>query len=162
MTLELCDPPVTAHPSLEPVWQKIEADRKDADDGHDRLRKDYRALDDRLERLEHDHIALLRKVDRIESTPPNIEKMAWTTKQMIGIVSGFVAVVGVVSAETYALQLNISQLQNSINNTVTIQNIHNAEIDKQLTSALAESRLNGIKTDKVSEQLTSYLLQHTK
>jgi hypothetical protein len=140
MTLELCDPPVTAQPSLEPVWQKIEADRKDADDGHDRLRKDYRALDDRLERLEHDHYALVRRMDRLEQTPVNVDKMAWSTKQVIAIVSAAVVLAGGM------WQLNTGQ----------------AALEKQLATAVQESRLNGLKTDDLSKQLTQYLFDHSK
>jgi len=131
---------MSAQPSLEPVWQKIADDRKDADDGHSRLRKDYRALDDRLERLEHDHAALGRRVDRMENTPVNVDKMAWSTKQVIAIVSAAVVLAGGM------WQLNTGQ----------------ANLEKQLATAVQESRLNGLKTDDLSKQLTQYLLDHSK
>ncbi len=137
--LELCDPTVSAQPA-EALRQLVEDHREQAEEGHERLRRDFRALDDRLERLTHDHLALGRRVDRMETTPPNIEKMAWSTKQLIGIVSAAVVLAGGMW-QIHADQVNM---------------------DKQLTTAVQESRLNGIKTDKVSEQLTTYLLQHAK
>jgi hypothetical protein len=137
--LELCDPPMTAQPA-ESLRQLVEDHREQAESGHGRLRRDYRALDDRLERLEHDHHALLRKVDRLEQTPVNVEKMAWTTKQLIGIVSTAVLLAGGM------WQLHTDQ----------------ASLEKQVTTAVQESRLNGLKTDDLSKQLTQYLLDHTK
>ena len=137
--LELCEPPVTAQPA-ENLRQLVEDHREQAEAGHERLRRDYRALDDRVERLEHDHHALLRKVDRLEQTPVNVDKMAWSTKQLIGIVSAAVVLGGGM------WQLHADQ----------------ANLDAQLKTAVQESRLNGLKTDDLSKQLTQFLLDNQK
>jgi hypothetical protein len=83
---------------------------------------------------------MVRRVDRIEQTPVNVEKVAWTTKQLIGIVSAAVVLAGGM------WQLHTDQ----------------ASLEKQVTAAVQESRLNGLKTDGLSKQLTQYLLDHTK
>jgi len=129
---------------IEPPWdglrELVEAHRSQAEDAHKRLRIDLRGLDDRLERLEHDHRAALRRIDSLEQTPVNVEKMAWSTKQVLAIVSAAVVLAGGM------WQLHADQ----------------ANLEKQLTTAVQESRLNGLKTDDLSKQLTQYLLDHTK
>jgi len=130
--LALCEPPVTAQPA-DNLRQLVEDHREQAEAGHERLRRDYRALDDRVERLEHDHHALQRKVDRLEQTPVNVDKMAWSTKQLIGIVSAAVLLGGGMW-----------------------------QLDAKVSQAVQESRLNGLKTDDLSKQLTQFLLDNQK
>lgn len=153
MTLELVDPPVTAssQPSWDGLRDLVQTHREQAEDGHERLRRDYRALAERVERLEHDHGTTGRRIDRIEQTPPNIDKMAWSTKQLIVIV-----------VAAFGLGGGMWQLHSDMAAQAKLQDERNAALEKQVSAALAESRLNGIKTDDLSKQLTQYLLQHAK
>lgn len=150
MALELLEPTVTAQ-AWDGLRDLVETHREQAEEGHERLRRDFRALDDRIERLEHDHLALMRRVDRAESTPVNVEKMAWSTKQLIVVV-----------AAAFGLGGGMWQLHSDMAAQAKLQDERNAALEKQVSAALAESRLNGIKTDEISKQLTQYLLQHAK
>lgn len=131
--------------------QLIEDHREQAEEGHERLRRDFRALDDRLERLTHDHLASMRRIERIEQTPVNVEKVAWTTRQLLIIVMVALSLGG-----------GMWQLHADMASQAKLQDERNSVLEKQIAAALAESRLNGIKTDDLSKQLTTYLVQHTK
>lgn len=143
--------PMSAQPSLEPVWQKLEADRRDADEGHERLRKDYRALDDRLERVLHDQLALARRVQTIEQTPVNVEKMAWTTKQMLVIVSTALMLGG-----------GMWKLHDDQASRARIEDERYEVVNKQLAAALAETRMSELSMQTLTNKLSDYLIQKSK
>ena len=147
MVLGLVEPPVTAQ-AWDGIRELVENHREQAEEGHERLRRDYRALESRVERIERDNATTGRRVDRLENTPPNIEKMSWSTRQLMAIVASALVLAG-----------GMWQLHDDMKAATKLQDERYTVQMKQMDDLGKELQLRRLEIKDLSKQMSDFQLQ---
>ncbi len=149
---------MAASPSTGALQQLINDHRDDAGKAHKRLRDDLNGLGQRVASLQTIQTELLLKVQKLELTPVNVEKVNWSSRQLVAIVGVALALGG----GMWRLQIGIDGVQQSIVSAATLQNQRNESQEKQLTDVKAELQLRRIEIQNLSNKLSDFMLQKGK
>jgi len=171
----LCDP-MTAQPSLEPLWQKIADDRKDAEDGHERLRGDLErlrgdlnGLGKKTEDIQTINTALMLRVGALELAKPTLDNISWSTAFVRWLVAG--AITGAIGLSTWlwSIQSNIKDVHADVTAAATavtsaakLQDERYATQIRQMDELGKELQLRRLEIKDLSKQITDAQLQQRK
>ena len=149
---------MTTHPSNGALQQLIHDHRDDADKAHARLREDVNGIGRKVDGFQLVQTELLLKVQRLELTPTNIEKVSFSSKQLVAIV---VVALGL-GGGMWRLSVGIDDVKTSITAAATLQNQRNESQESQLKDVKAELQLRRIEIQNLSNKLSDFMLQKGK
>jgi len=149
---------MSTSPSNSALQQLLNDHHDYHEKAHKRLREDLNGYGARVAGMQTIQTELLLKVQKLELTPPNIDKVSWSSRQLVAIV---VAVFGL-GAGIYRVQTGIDSLQKSIAAAAELQNQRNESQEKQLTDVKAELQLRRIEIQNLSNKLSDFMLQKGK
>lgn len=142
-----------------PLLQLVRDHHTQSEDGHRRLRLDWRELDGRLAILEGSYPEIATRLTRIESTPqpiPDVLKLTFSPPVVAFIVSMFLAVAGGMWTSTYSLRNDVSSLitQNQARDKVdtaqaSLQGERAAAMQKAIDSAERTLKLQQIQIQEL-------------
>lgn len=102
-------------PRESAVFQLVRANHEQAEQGHKRLRADYRDHDDRLTKAE----ALLGEhafaIKTLQTASPELSRMTLSPGVVVGIVTAIVSIVGGQVASTWGLRSDIRDINTHMN-----------------------------------------------
>lgn len=100
------------------IWQSLQQADEKWEDGHKRLRDDYRALERRLTSMEEAQVANGLRFSKLENTPTDVTKLQFTTKTVLAIV---LAACGVVGAQYTSSAMLEGKLLKAISDNAKVQ-----------------------------------------
>ncbi len=125
---------------------------------HQRLRNDVNGIGQKVDGLQSVQTDLLLRLQRMELTPVNVDKVNWSSRQLIAIV----AVAFALGGGMWRLQVGIEDVKTSITSSAALQNQRNESQEKQLSDVKAELQLRRIEIQNLSNKLSDYMLQKGK
>lgn len=149
---------MTTHPSNGALQQLINDHHDQHAAAHKRLREDVNGIGKKVDGFQLIQTELLLKVQKLELTPVTVEKVNWSSRQLVAIVGVALALGG----GMWRLQLGIDGVHDAIANAATLQNERNASQEKQLTDVKAELQLRRIEIQNLSNKLSDFMLQKGK
>jgi hypothetical protein len=129
-----------------------------AEKGHLRLRKDVDALDIQVERMEAAHAALLARLTRIEQSPVNVEKVSWSTRQMIVIFGAGLSI----AAGMWQLRVGIDAVNTTVANAARLQDERNATQKETLDNLGRQIEMRRVEIQRVRDDLAEFTRQRQK
>jgi len=100
-----------ARPTRESaVFQLVRANHEQAEQGHKRLREDYRDHEERLIKLESIQSEHNFAIKALQTASPDLSRMTLSPGMVIGIVTAIVSIVGGQVASTWGLRSDIRDI----------------------------------------------------
>jgi hypothetical protein len=149
---------MTTSPSNAALQQLINDHRDDAESAHKRLRDDLNGIGRKVDTFQSVQTELLLKVQRLELTPMNVDRVNWSSRQLVAIVGVALALGG----GMWRLQVGIEDVKTSIGAAASLQNQRNESQEAQLKDVKAELQLRRIEIQNLSNKLSDYMLQKGK
>jgi hypothetical protein len=114
-TVEGILPPMANSQREAPVFQLVRANHEMAEQGHERLRNDWREHDARLLKIE----ALLNEhtlsINAIKMAPQELSKTTLSTGQVAAVVVAFIGIIGGPFAATWGLRSDVRDINTHMN-----------------------------------------------
>jgi hypothetical protein len=153
---------MTTHPSNGALHQLINDHRDESEKSHKRVREDINGIGRKVDGFQVVQTDVLLRLQKLELTPPSVDKVSWTTKQLTAIVGSIVTGCLILGGGIWGLRSDISDVKLSIANAATLQNQRNESQEKQLTDVKAELQLRRIEIQNLSNKLSDFMLQKGK
>jgi hypothetical protein len=128
------------------VLQLVHANHDEAERGHKRLRTDVDGIGKKVAGMEAVQTDLLLRVQKLELAPVNVEKVAFSSVQLIAIV---VASLGL-AAGIWQLHVGINDVQVSIVNSAKLQDERNETLKEELKQQKAALEMRRVEIQNLS------------
>lgn len=151
--LALCEP-MSAQPSSD-VRHLVDMHREQAEDGHKRLRKDLDGVGGKVSSLQTIQTDLLLRVQKLELTPVNVEKVSFSSVQLIAIVVASIAL----AAGMWQLHNGIDNLQTAVANTAKLQDERNLTQKETLDNLGRQIEMRRVEIQRVRDDLAEFIRQ---
>jgi hypothetical protein len=161
---------MTPQPSSGVLQEKIVQIGQKAEDDHKRLRGDVDAIGGKVATLMTGYTDVLVRLKTLELTPPpNVEKVAWTTKQSIGVAGAIGTACLIMSGWMYSLQSSIKDVHTDVN-TAAAAVASAAKLQDERTASQKEAmgelrtalEMRRVEIQRVRDDLTEYMRQKPK
>lgn len=138
-------------PSPDMLLKLVEQNDEKHEDGHKRLRVDYRELDARITKLEASQAANETHFTKIDTTPTDVSQLHFTPQIVLLIVTTCLTVAGGMWASTYGLRSDVRDILTRMNNQATLD---------QMQIRLQDERSSALKADIEEEKRQRLLLKY--
>ena len=149
---------MTTSPSNGALQQLINDHKDDAEKGHRRLREDVNGIGRKVDGFQATQTDLLLRVQRLELTPVNVEKVSFSSKQLLSVIGGCLIVAG----GMWQLHVDTKDLHDAVVTAAKIQDERNLAQEKQMSDVKAELQLRRIEIQNLSNKLSDFMLQKGK
>ena len=149
-----------ARPTRESaVFQLVRANHEQAEQGHKRLREDYRDHEERLIKLESIQSEHNFAIKALQTASPDLSRMTLSPGMVIGIVTAIVSIVGGQVASTWGLRSDIRDINTHLSEQAKTD-INTQRLQDERASAL-KSAVESIGKKQELQQLEIQSLRET-
>jgi len=128
------------------LYQMVTQNHDQSEEGHKRLRNDLRDLEKQVDALDASTSALAVRVLKLEQAPVNVDKVAFSGRQLIAIVSACV----VLAAGMWRLQVAIDLVGTAVTNAAKLQDERNDTIKEELKQQKAALEMRRVEIQNLS------------
>jgi len=141
------------------VFQLVRANHEQAEQGHKRLREDYRDHEERLIKLESIQSEHNFAIKALQTASPDLSRMTLSPGMVIGIVTAIVSIVGGQVASTWGLRSDIRDINTHLSEQAKTD-INTQRLQDERASAL-KSAVESIGKKQELQQLEIQSLRET-
>jgi len=149
---------VTPQPSHGVLQEKIDTISKKAEEDHKRLREDVNAIGGKVSSLLTTQTDLLLRVQKLELAPINVEKVSFSSVQLIAIVVTSLAL----AAGMWQLHVGIDDVGKTVANAAKLQDERNAAQKETLDNLGRQIEMRRVEIQRVRDDLAEYMRQPKK
>jgi len=142
------------------VFQLVRANHEQAEQGHKRLRDDYRDHEDRLVKIEALTADHAFKLTALSTAAPDFSRMTLSPGMVIGIVTAIVSIVGGQVASTWGLRSDIRDINTHLSeqaksdiNTQRLQDERAASLKQAVESIGKKQELQQLEIQSLRETI---------
>ena len=149
---------MTPQPSHGVLQEKIDTISKKAEEDHKRLREDVNAIGGKVSSLLTTQTDLLLRVQKLELAPINVEKVSFSSVQLIAIVVTSLAL----AAGMWQLHVGIDDVGKTVANAAKLQDERNAAQKETLDNLGRQIEMRRVEIQRVRDDLAEYMRQPKK
>lgn len=140
------------------LLQLVHANRDEAEKGHKRLRTDVDGIGKKVAGMEAVQTDLQLRVQKLELAPVNVEKVSFSSVQLIGVVVASLAL----AAGMWQLHVGIDDVKTTVANAAKLQDERNATQKETLDNLGRQIEMRRVEIQRVRDDLAEYMRQPKK
>jgi len=149
---------MTPQPSNGVLQEKIEQIGDKALEDHKRLREDFNGIGGKVASLMTTQTDVLLRLQKLELTPINVEKVSFSSIQLIAIVGASLTL----AVGMWQLHVGIDSVGTTVANAAKLQDERNATQKETLDNLGRQIEMRRVEIQRVRDDLAEYMRQKPK
>lgn len=120
------------------LQQMVEQNLEATEEGHSRLRKDYRSIERRVESMENAQVANALHFSKIDALRTDVNELRFTPQVVLTIVLTCLSIAGGMWASTYSLRSDVRDIRTLMSAQAELEHA-NTRLSEERAAQVAES-----------------------